>query len=168
MARVSFDITYKDGTEETVPAPPRAVWAFEKAHGRLGSKPIQTSMAQLAWYAAGSPEGKFEAWLALVDRLDGEVDRFTVSYTDGTSQQVEAKIASMVAYEKQHRQSYDAAAVPVSASYWLAWHAAGAPDTFEAWLQGVDDIERIAEPEADAEPDGESEEPPFETPSSDV
>lgn len=65
--------------------------------------------------------------------------RFDVTYTDGRSESTVAHPRSFVAYEKTHAPFTGNPSL--SAMMWLAWHALGSPEPFDAWLESVDDVD---------------------------
>ena len=162
--KLTFNITYRDGSSREVTANPRSIVAYERQNGSLRGRMTKSAEAWIAWHAAGSPEGALEKWLAQIDDFDGSSQLINITYMDGTKAQATIRVADVVAYEKA--QKHGVIDSPMTGVFWMTWHAAGTPGTFDEWLESVDDVE----PE-DTEPNspddelngGRFEQPPFET-----
>lgn len=71
MAAPKFTIEYTDGSTGEVKLLPKAQLAYESETGKSLRDEVSslTEMYQLAWFAAGKPEGSLEAWIEKVEAL---------------------------------------------------------------------------------------------------
>jgi hypothetical protein len=76
MPAPKFTIEYTDGTTEDIKLLPKAQLAYEAETGRSLREDIEsiTQMYELAWYAAGRPEGGIEKWIENVEAIVPEDD----------------------------------------------------------------------------------------------
>jgi hypothetical protein len=72
---------------------------------------------------------------------------FQITYADGTAAEATASVADQVAFELQHDRSIARLGddFRLTDACWLAWHALKRTSKtsagFEAWLEGVDELE---------------------------
>jgi hypothetical protein len=62
-----------------------------------------------------------------------------VTYLDGRVEEFPTRPSLLIAAERHF-----GTVIPVrEGQAWMAWHGAGRPDTFEAWLDTVDDVTEV-------------------------
>ncbi len=71
MPAPKFTIAYEDGSTEVVRLLPKAQLKYEKETKRSLREDVGsiTEMYELAWYAAGKPDGNLEAWVERVEEI---------------------------------------------------------------------------------------------------
>lgn len=91
MPAPRFTIEYEDGSSEEIKLQPKAQIAYESELGRSLRDDIEslTQMYELAWYAAGKPDGSLAKWVERVEAIapadDGEADEDGETETRPTS-----------------------------------------------------------------------------------
>lgn len=81
-----------------------------------------------------------------------------ITYEDGTVQEATERPAHLVAVERKWPDREDRRNHAYEVLHFGFWQAAGAPDTFDAWLAKVVSIETVeaSEPDPPAQPTGTS------------
>ena len=81
---------------------------------------------------------------------------FDVKYLDGLreGERITAHPRSIVAFERTHKVKVTGGELGMTELMWIAWHAGGSQGSFDAWIEGVDEIDPVDDDEGGA---------PFET-----
>lgn len=81
--------------------------------------------------------------------------KFTLTYLDGTSEEVVLRPRAQIAYEEDTGEGLASLDedIRVSKLYRLAWYAAGRPSDFDEW---IDSLESVDLPAGDMNDDGEA------------
>lgn len=80
---------------------------------------------------------------------------FDVTYLDGREgERITAHPRSIVAFERTHKTKITGGELGMTELMWIAWHAGGSQGSFDAWIEGVDEIDPVSDDEGGA---------PFET-----
>jgi hypothetical protein len=96
--------------------------------------------------------------------------RFTVTYEDGSTEELRMRPRAQMAYESDTNQPLfqDTDEIRMTTIYTMAWYAAGKPDTLDGWIANIDDVEMqpLRTPKTDEE-SGDADHPPTAEDSSD-